>query len=68
MTKKFIPNTLKHWKVFILPNNQPDIFVGNYYAKTRELAIEIAATDNQVNSDKIGTRQKLNLDIPRNFC
>jgi len=52
MTKKFIPNTLKHWKVFILPNNQPDIFVGNYYAKTRELAIEIAATDNQVNSDE----------------
>jgi hypothetical protein len=39
------------WEVYILPNNQPTIELGDYYAVSAKVAMELAAIDNQVSVD-----------------
>jgi hypothetical protein len=47
------------WEVYILPNNQPTIKLGNYYAISAEAAMEMAAVDNQTSVDDCwGARKK----------
>jgi len=50
-TKQRKTEELYEWNVYILPNNQPSIFLGSYYAKNRKIAIEMASVDNQVPVD-----------------
>ena len=42
---------IKLWEVYILPNNQPTIELGEYYAISETAAVELAAVDNQTTSD-----------------
>ena len=42
---------IKLWEVYILPNNQPTIELGEYYAICETAAVELAAVDNQTTSD-----------------
>jgi hypothetical protein len=40
------------WEVYILPNNQPIIELGEYYAVNSKIAMEMAAVNNQISIDE----------------
>lgn len=52
MKKKSDIMDVRLWHVYILPNNQPPIEVGDYYAVNAETAMEMAAVDNQTQVDE----------------
>lgn len=54
MVKKMNDTTQKWklWEVYILPNNQPAIELGDYYAVSKESAMEMAAVDNMTKVDE----------------
>lgn len=43
--------TKQLWEVSILPNNQPPILLGEYYAASAKTAMELAAIDNEIPVD-----------------
>jgi hypothetical protein len=49
--KKKKKQDINLWVVYILPNNQPSIRLGEYYAVSRKIAIEMASVDNNVPVD-----------------
>ena len=42
----------KLWRVYILPNNQPTIDLGDYYAISAKRAMELASVDLQIPIDE----------------
>jgi len=42
---------IKLWEVYIHPNNQPSIPLGDYYAESAALAMELAAVNNMIKVD-----------------
>lgn len=42
---------MRLWRVYILPNNQPEIILGSYYAPTAELAQLAASIDQKIEID-----------------
>jgi len=43
---------IRLWKVYILPNNQPTIVLGDYYATSAKAAMEMASVDVNIKIDE----------------